>query len=210
MSSPRAAKRQLELPTVESIIPVERPIAWNDPAWLFEPKHDGFRGLVYITPESCTIRSKRGHIFQRFGALAGPLCEVIAARTAILDGEVLAVDAEGRPEFIGLLRGTGRLVYAAFDVLWLDGRDLRGLPLTRRKRQLESVLPYESPEVFKTIVVEEHGLALFEAIRRLDLEGIVAKRKADPYGPASPWYKVLNPGYSQKEGRGELFEGRWR
>jgi bifunctional non-homologous end joining protein LigD len=208
MPSPRAARRQFELPTVEPIIPVERPTAWNDADWLFEPKHDGFRGVVYITPEGCTIRSKRGHTFKRFQVLCGPLRELAAARTAILDGEVLAVDREGHPRFMDLLRGTGRLVYAAFDVLWLDGRDLRGLPLRKRKRHLEHVLPYESPDVFKTMVVEEHGLSLFEAVRRLDLEGIVAKRKADPYGPATPWYKVLNPHYSQKEGRGELFERR--
>ena len=60
------------------------------------------------------------------------------------------------------------------------------------------------------MVVEEHGLALFEAVKRLDLEGVVAKRKADPYGPATAWYKIMNPGYSQKEGRGELFERRRR
>jgi ATP-dependent DNA ligase len=60
------------------------------------------------------------------------------------------------------------------------------------------------------MVVEEHGFALFEAVKRLDLEGIVAKRKADPYWPASPWYKVLNPAYSQKEGRGDLFDQRRR
>jgi bifunctional non-homologous end joining protein LigD len=204
--SPRS--RPSVLPEVELTVPVERPTAWNDPDWLFEPKHDGFRGLVYITPEGCTIRSKRGHTFKRFGALAGPLSEVIAARTAILDGEVLAVDAEARPCFMDLLRGRGRLVYAAFDVLWLDGRDLRGLPLAKRKQHLDTALPYESPEVFRTVVVAEHGLALFEAVKRLDLEGVVAKRKADPYGAASPWYKVLNPGYSQKEGRGELFDRR--
>jgi ATP-dependent DNA ligase len=100
MASPRAAKRQLKLPTVEPIIPVERPTAWNDADWLWEPKHDGFRGLVYITPEGCTIRSKRGHSFRRFQGLCGQLGELAAARTAVLDGEVLAVDAEGRPRFM--------------------------------------------------------------------------------------------------------------
>jgi hypothetical protein len=75
----------------------------------------------------------------------------------------------------------GRLVYAAFD---LDGGDLRGLRLTRRKRHLESVLPYGHPQVFRSMMVEEYGLALFEAVKRLDLEGVVAKRKADPSGPA--------------------------
>jgi hypothetical protein len=58
------------------------------------------------------------------------------------------------------------------------------------------------------MMVEEHGLALCETVKRLDLEGVVAKRKANPYGQAPPWYKVLNPGYSQKEGRGELFDRR--
>lgn len=91
----------------------------------------------------------------------------------------------------------------AFDVLWLDGRDLRAVPLAKRKVYLNSVVPYESPEVFKTMVVEEHGLALFEAVKRLDLEGIVAKRKADAHTPSTSWYKVFDPGYSQKEERGD-------
>jgi bifunctional non-homologous end joining protein LigD len=207
---PVCSAKTAELPLVEPIVPIERPTAFNDPAWLFEPKHDGFRAVVYLTPQDCIIRSKRGHPFKRFGALAQPLRELVAARTAILDGEVLAVDAEGRPRFMDLLRSTGRLVYAAFDLLWLDGRDLRAFPLTRRKAKLAAVLPYESPTVFKSMTVEEHGLALFEAVKRLDLEGIVGKRKADTYGPRSQWFKVMNPDYSQKEGRADLFERRRR
>jgi bifunctional non-homologous end joining protein LigD len=212
MPSPRPRTRRtagrVALPDVEPIVPVERPTPFNDPAWVFEPKHDGFRSLVYITPDGCTIRSKRANTFRRFDALCGPLRDLVAARTAILDGEVLALDAEGRPQFMDLLRGKGRLAFAAFDILWLDGQDLRPLPLTKRKAHLNAVLPYESAEVYKTMVVEEHGFALFEAVKRLDLEGIVAKRKVDPYGPTSAWYKILNPAYSQKEGRGEVFERR--
>jgi hypothetical protein len=60
------------------------------------------------------------------------------------------------------------------------------------------------------MVVEEHGFALFEAVRRLDMEGILAKRKADPYAPTTPWYKVLNAEYPQKEGRADLFHPRRR
>jgi hypothetical protein len=109
------------LPDIEPIIPVERATAFNDPAWVFEPKHDGFRGLAYLTPDGCVLHSKRGHRFKRFGSLCRPLRELVAARTAILDGEVLALDAEGRPQFIDLLRGKGRLAFAAFEILWLDG-----------------------------------------------------------------------------------------
>jgi ATP-dependent DNA ligase len=150
MPSPRqrTARSRLTagLPGVQPIIPIERSTPFNDADWVFEPKHDGFRALVYLTPDECVVRSKRDHTFKRFGALAGPLRELIAARTVILDGEVVAVDAEGRPCFMDLLRGTGRQVYAAFDILWLDGRDLPALPLTRRKRHLENVLRTGSRE----------------------------------------------------------------
>jgi len=60
------------------------------------------------------------------------------------------------------------------------------------------------------LAVEEHGRELFEAAQRLDLEGIVAKRKADPYSPETIWYKIKNSAYTQSEGRGELFERKRR
>jgi bifunctional non-homologous end joining protein LigD len=84
-------------------------------------------------------------VFRRFAALCAALREQLAARTAILDGEVLAVDAAGRPRFIDLLGSGARLADAAFDLLWLDGRDLRGLALAKRKAHLRAVLHYESP-----------------------------------------------------------------
>jgi ATP-dependent DNA ligase len=58
------------------------------------------------------------------------------------------------------------------------------------------------------LAVEEHGRELFEAAQRLDIEGIVAKRRGDPYSPQTIWYKVKNPAYTQAEGRGDLFERR--
>jgi hypothetical protein len=66
------------------------------------------------------------------------------------------------------------------------------------------------PTVFKLLTVEEHGCELFQAVQRLDFEGIVAKRKVDSYTPKTVWYKIKNPAYSQSEGRGELFERRQR
>jgi bifunctional non-homologous end joining protein LigD len=95
---------------------------------------------------------------------------------------------------------------AVFDLLWVNGRDLRNLPLTQRRKRLERLIPEHSGTLLRVPSFEEYGRELFEAACGLDLEGIVAKRKADPYGPRTAWYKFKNPTYSQAEGRGELFE----
>jgi len=105
-----------------------------------------------------------------------------------------------------LMRGRGTLAYAAFDLLWLNGRDLRSQPLTRRKKSLERLIPTSAGPLNRMPCFEKDGRELFEAACRLDLEGIVAKRKRDPYGTETPWYKIKNPTYTQSEGRRELFE----
>jgi bifunctional non-homologous end joining protein LigD len=83
--------------------------------------------------------------------------------------------------------------------------DLRALPLIKRKPRLEQLIPANNSTLSRVLTVEEHGRELYEAAQRLDLEGIAAKRKADPYSPQAVWYKVKNPAYTQSEGRGDLF-----
>lgn len=117
----------------------------------------------------------------------------------------MALDSEGRQNFRDLLAGRGNLHYAAFDALWVNGKDLRELPLTRRKRALTGLVPAATTVVSQVFSIEERGRDLFDAIQRLDLEGIVAKRKADPYAPGVTWCKIKNGLYSQMEGRGDLF-----
>jgi ATP-dependent DNA ligase len=117
---------------------------------------------------------------------------------------------EGRQDFRGLLARRGNLHYAAFDALWLKGKDLRGLPLTGRKRALDRVIPATSTVLSRVFAVEGRGRDLFAAAERLDLEGIVAKRNADHYAPGTAWYKIKNRAYTQMEGRGELFHPRQR
>ena len=134
--------------------------------------------------------------------------EELPVKEAILDGEVVALDSDGRQNFRDLLAGRGNLHYAAFDALWINGRDLRGLPLTRRKRALHGLVPATTTIVSQVFSVEERGRDLFAAAERLDLEGIVAKRKADPYAAEVIWYKVKSRTYTQGEGRWELFQKR--
>jgi bifunctional non-homologous end joining protein LigD len=119
----------------------------------------------------------------------------------------VALDSQGRQNFRNLLAGRGNLQYAAFDALWIDGKDLRPLLLTRRKQFLTRLIPATTTVLSQVFTIAERGRDLFAAVERLDLEGIVANRKADPYGPDVPWYKIKNRMYSQMEGRGEVFHG---
>jgi len=94
----------------------------------------------------------------------------------------------------------------AFDVLWLNGTDLRALPLSERRR-LKATLPARSPAISETLSVTGSGSKLFELMCANDLEGIVAKRLVDPYNQRVRWLKIKNLTYSQAEGRGDLLNG---
>ena len=134
----------------------------------------------------------------------------LAVDEAILDGEVIAADQTGRPQFYELLRRARAPSYVAFDLLWLNGADLRPLPLSERRQRLLSILPNGSAVISEALSVQGRGRELFELMRDHDLEGVVAKRLADPYEPRTRWLKIKNPDYSQREGRGELLNRRRR
>lgn len=103
------------LPRIAPIVPRLRPTPFNDPAWLFEPKYDGFRGIFYLTRRGCAMYSKRGNRFSRFPELCERIRSEFGRREVILDGEVIALDSEGRMDFWSLMGGQGWLAYAAFD-----------------------------------------------------------------------------------------------
>jgi bifunctional non-homologous end joining protein LigD len=125
-----------------------------------------------------------------------------------LDGEIVILDSAGRPHFYELLRrrGRGEPVFYAFDLLWLDGQDLRPLPLLERKRLLRSIIPEQPSALLYASHIERNGLEFLRLTCEQDLEGIVAKLKHGRYGEG--WFKIPNPKYSQREGRRELFERR--
>jgi bifunctional non-homologous end joining protein LigD len=183
------------LPLIEPILLVPGGEPFDDPDCLFEPKYDGFRGLLYGSSLGCEIRSRRDIPLKRFRSLWDRVAEVLAGRQAILDGEIVSLNRQGKPVFENLMRGRGFLAYAAFDLLWLDGQDLRDRPLIDRKERLAMLLPEDTGPLYKILAIEQYGRALFAASRKLDLEGIVAKRKDAPYRPGTLWRKIRNPGY---------------
>jgi hypothetical protein len=123
---------------------------------------------------------------------------------------VVCVDASGRPQFKGLLSHHDDPCFFAFDLLTCDGKDLRTERLLDRKQELRRLLARPSDAPLKyTEYIDSHGMALFQRVCELDLEGIVAKQKFGPYVTErehSTWFKILNRNYSQKDGREELFE----
>ena len=186
--------------------------AFDDPGWIFELKYDGFRSLAKIEAGVCTLISRNDNVFKRFNELPTALpTDFQGVTDALIDGETVVLDGEGRSLFNPLMSSKATPVFAAFDVVWLNGVDLREEPLLERKRHLSELVRPKAARALYVDHIPEHGRALFSEVCRRDLEGIVAKPAASPYRPIrgrSPWLKIKNSDYSQKEGRGTMFNRR--
>src|SRR5437879_305629 len=96
--------------------------------WIFELKHDGFRAMAYIDDGSCQLVSRKSVVYKSFARLCAALTD-LPVKNAILDGEIVALDQDGRSQFLQLMRRKRQdACFYAFDLLWLDGQDLRPLP----------------------------------------------------------------------------------
>jgi bifunctional non-homologous end joining protein LigD len=180
--------------------------AFDDPDYVFELKHDGFRAIAYIEAGECKLVSRNLKHFKSFVSLKESLGK-IPVKNSILDGEVVCLDSNGVSQFNELVSRKGKPVLYAFDLLWLNGDDLRSLPLIERKRRLhELVQRSRCDAIVYARDIEGLGIGLFEEICARDLEGIVAKRKRGVYkNNGLGWKKIKNPKYSQAEGRHDLF-----
>ena len=105
---------------------------------------------------------------------------MIDADDAIVDGEIVVLDDQGESRFYDLMFNRGTPIFAAFDILWLDGEDLRDLQLWERKSILEGCLR-PSDRVLYVDHIEQHGKALFKQVCERDMEGIVCKPSISPY-----------------------------
>jgi bifunctional non-homologous end joining protein LigD len=117
---------------------------FNYPDFLFELKHDGFRALAYISDGHCELISRRRNAYKSFGELRGHLAQ-LKVKNAVIDGEVVCLDAESRSIFNELLLRKGCPIFYAFDLLYLNNRDLRQLPLLERKEKLRSLIEKGGP-----------------------------------------------------------------
>jgi bifunctional non-homologous end joining protein LigD len=184
---------------------VSEPFSHSD--WLFEIKWDGFRSLVRIEQGKGRLISRKGNELKSFRALNEFLLGELKVQSVVLDGEIVCLNDAGKPEFRDLLHRKGQPRFVAFDLLWLNGEDLRYAPLGERKHKLRSILPTGSERLLYCDHVAGDGQGLFQLVCENDMEGIVAKRKFDPYiEKQASWLKIRNTNYTQWEGREELFE----
>ncbi|MYA50243.1 MAG: ATP-dependent DNA ligase [Chloroflexi bacterium] len=204
---------------------------FSSPGWLFEPKLDGFRALAFLQDGNVRLISRTGKdMTKNFRGIADDL-SVLPHRDMVLDGEIVALGDDGLPDFVLLQNNAGMykvpgaesasvkaatVAYYPFDVLYLDGRDLRQAPLQQRKHALRLAVP-PSERIRSMEYVDGEGEAFFRVAEQLGLEGIVAKRRDSRYNAGErsrDWLKIKQvlsqefviAGYTKGEGeRAETF-----
>jgi len=201
---------------------------FDSPDWLFEIKWDGYRAIAFIRNGIVRLVSRnQNDLTGQFSELSS-LPTFIMAKEAVIDGEIVALDEEGRPSFSlmqqktgfrpGKQRTPGRIdvpiLYYAFDLIYLDGWDLRNVGLEQRKHVLASLIK-SGHEVRYSDHYLEDGKALLEVARQRGLEGIVAKRRDSSYqeNRTREWLKIkitqtldcVIGGYTEPEGSRDYF-----
>jgi len=176
---------------------------FSSPDWIFEIKWDGVRTLANVSGNKVRLWARSGREISREYPELLNLADALNAQDAWVDGEIVALDAEGRSDFQQLQarmsqqKPSAQLIeqvpvyYYVFDLLYLNGNDLRGLPLIERKKLLREILS-DDPIVRYSDHVAEKGKELYELAARRGLEGILAKKSASVYPEkrSAAWLKI--------------------
>jgi bifunctional non-homologous end joining protein LigD len=166
--------------------------------WLFELKYDGYRAMAAVAGNQVRIYTRNGHDWSRQFGYPVPALSHLTKGTALIDGEICALDPDGRSNFSKLkssLDGKTPIVFFAFDLLELDGKDIAALPQLARKEHLQALLagqPVNSPILYSEHVIGR-GEEVFDAMCASGNEGVIAKSATARYcgGERSPfWLKV--------------------
>jgi len=165
--------------------------------WTFEVKWDGYRALAYVHSGDCELVSRNDKpLTERFPHIAREVVKAVKTPNAVLDGEVCALDEQGRASFSEMQKGSDRLVYYAFDVLEIDGMPLIDLAFQERHERLTRLLDGRNRAVRISETFDD-GDALYEAAKEQGLEGIMAKRLDSRYFPGKrtrDWLKIKTHG----------------
>lgn len=179
-------------------LPTRAPKVPSHPDWIHEVKHDGYRLIVSRDDKRVRLFTKNGHDFTGRYPLIGETALRIRTKQFVLDGEAVLLDLQGISDFDGLhsRQHDDEVQFYAFDILALDGDDLRTLPLHLRKTNLQRLLHRQADGIHLAPFEQgEIGPDLFKAACDMMLEGLVSKRKDSRYRPGTSrdWIKCKNP-----------------
>lgn len=186
-------------PFPERVTPMLASLAdapFDGPDWTYEIKWDGYRAVAYRDKSKCMLLSRTGRSFETKFA---PVFEALRSWkvNAVLDGEIVALDDKGAPDFNRLQNwrsaADGALHYYVFDLLWLEGKDTMQLPLTERQNILRTLLPEAHPVIKSSFSHSGSGIDFFQAAAAIGMEGIIAKRADSTYQPghrSKAWLKI--------------------
>jgi bifunctional non-homologous end joining protein LigD len=182
---------------IEPCLPSPAKAPLSGPGWLHEIKHDGFRILARRDSAGVRLITRNANDYtDRFPFIATAVAE-LPVKSCLIDGEAIVCDENGLAVF-DLIRRDGageRAVLSAFDLLELDGKDLRRKPIETRKALLAKLLKGQQMSIVLNEYYEEDGAVVFQQACRLGCEGIVSKRLGSVYrrGRSPLWLKVKNP-----------------
>ena len=192
---------------------------FNEPGWTYEVKWDGYRALAYIKNGKAALTSRNNKSFtQKYYPIAAAMEKWDF--NAVLDGELVVVKKNGKADFGSLQNwrseADGDLIYYAFDLIWYQGRDITGLPLSDRQVLLRDILPTDDDRIRLSQTFTAGGNDFFAAAQKMGLEGIMAKKSDSLYTTDSrskEWLKikvnqrqeVVIGGFTKNEGSSKLF-----
>ncbi len=173
---------------------VDKP--FDDPDWVYEIKWDGYRALAFVQKGKVQLLSRNTKSFDK---KFYPIYDLLAEWkiNAVVDGEIVALDENGRSNFNKLQNwrseADAELAFYVFDILWYNGKNLMGLPLSERQAILKAVLPTNEDRIRLSDVYSVSGTEMFAAAAKMGLEGIMAKRADSTYIPgfrSKEWLKI--------------------
>jgi bifunctional non-homologous end joining protein LigD len=213
-TAPRTPIPKLVKPMLATL--VDKP--FDDADWIFEVKWDGYRAIAIMDGRNVSLQSRN---VKSFNEKFYPVFDALKKWNlrAVLDGEIVVINETGVSDFGALQNwrseADGELIFYIFDILWLDGHDLRSLPLIERRDILKTQVP-PSEIIRISEGFEESGIHLFESVKKMGLEGIIAKKKQSIYHEnhrTRDWLKIKSHkrqevvigGYTLNEGSNKLF-----
>jgi bifunctional non-homologous end joining protein LigD len=182
---------------IEPCLPSPAKVPPSGSGWIHEIKHDGFRILARRDSAGVRIITRHGNDFTHRFPFIEMAVKSLSVWSCLIDGEAIVCDRSGLAVF-DLIRGhrtVASAVHCAFDLLELDGRDLRREPIEKRKDLLAKLLRGSHLSIVLNEHFEDDGAAVYRAACQLGCEGIVSKRLGSPYrsGRSPHWVKVKNP-----------------